>query len=107
MGALPTRKRLGAIDTIAKRLEEARKSTVDQFRSENSSAMVLVNSAIVKFDERTKAVEIWTKQNLNLKTSKVTMSLDDGARKRGAQAAQDINLNNGPSLSSGTRNLLR
>jgi hypothetical protein len=86
--------RVGCIDTISEKLHAARKQTFQDMRQNNATALVKVDQAIAKFQQKRVEVEDWTKKNLKL----VSHSYGGGARQdfnaraAGRRAANEINI---------------
>lgn len=101
--------RLGCVDTIERKLREQRDATISQMRTEASTSMALVrvNTAIEKFENRAKSVESWADDNMNLRKGAARpMRTDYGARHAGRSAAESITLGSARAgLGAGSRQL--
>ena len=92
--------RLGVIDTIKRKLKEQREMTHAEVRSDafakgGESAIVRVNQAIAKLEERTAEVVKWEKQNMNYGGRKQRWGAaysDHGARAAGRKAGDEIRI---------------
>jgi hypothetical protein len=109
--------RLGAVHEINRRLEEAAREARAAMKKEaddgdtmgTGTALVLVNNAIAKLDDRTAAVEDYGKRKLRLRSGSSSHSrYDAGARAAGKRAGASIDLSNGGrrGLGSGNRKSL-
>lgn len=106
--------RLGAVETIARKVYEQRKETIRQFRAEftspsnePSTALILANQAITKVAERRAAVSDWVKTNMNLRFQPASRSnYDSTAREAGRKAGESIAIGgNRSKLTSAARGL--
>jgi hypothetical protein len=105
--------RLGAVGAVSKRLREGRQKAVDGMRSEAATldgggiALVRVNHAISKLNERSLAVQQYAEKNLNLRArSSTRTTYDSDARRAGERAGGSIDLSNKARLGSGERKML-
>lgn len=97
--------RLGVVDTIGNRLREERKATeasvLEEARQQTAipsdRALVRVENAIVKLQERSVAVDRWVDQNLKLRRggSGGNARHDPSARDAGRKAGHEISLKRG------------
>ncbi len=90
--------RLGVVDTIADKIREQRhdfeKHARAAAKAENSTALVRVNQALAKIEERRVAVDDWVKSNLKLYSrSESASQYNPNARARGRQAGKSIIVN--------------
>jgi hypothetical protein len=103
--------RLGVVETIGEKLRAMKKDLLGEMREKanrsGGTALVLVNNAIAKHEERTKQVTLHVKQNMKLRAGRTSYSRYDGnARQKGRRDGRSINLNGGKGLGSGTRRKL-
>lgn len=90
--------RLGAVDTIGRRLKAAQAATVEAVKAEalqsgGESALVLVESSLAILKERRVAVDTWSKQNMRLRNYKFSQTnRDERAREAGRRAGESISL---------------
>lgn len=90
--------RHGVVDTLSEALDAARKSVeqnlLEEARATNSStALVRVETAIAKFENKTKEVDDWLEENLKLKSGRSTpMAYNNFARQQGQIAGKEIKL---------------
>lgn len=86
--------RLGCIDTLSKKMDEARKATMNEARAAvTGTALVRVDAALARFENRAATVQAWMDTRLNLrKGPSVKVRTDYGARQAGRDAAQSITL---------------
>lgn len=90
--------RLGVVDTIREKLAAQRKETQAAMQQEasaqpNTFALVLVNNAIAKIEQRAQSVDKWVEANLRLsKGSSSRYTPNSGARDAGRKAGQSISL---------------
>ena len=87
--------RLGVVDTIARKIHEQRaqfeRETRAAAKAENSTALVRVNQALVKIEERRASVEAWTKANIKLYSSGgSSATYNPSARQSGRDAGESI-----------------
>lgn len=87
---------LGVVDTLATRLRQGHQAAADQVRAEAASTMALVkvDQALIKIEQRRDEVQRWVKTNLNLRPSRrvdVKRHYAD-ARTLGRQAGEEIHL---------------
>jgi len=91
--------RLGVVDAISKKLEEAKKAAEEEMRAavaNDCTALVKVDSAIARLAEKAAAVAKWEKQNLKLKnTSGGYHRGDASARAAGQQAGSSLSFTGG------------
>lgn len=89
--------RLGALDTIEQRLNEALQESEEILKEECTKtgvALVHVSNAIEKFARKGEAVEKWMDMNMNLRKGATrTHTHHNGARQAGRRAAHQIDLN--------------
>lgn len=102
--------RLGCIDTISQKLSESRRKTVEEMRqtaTANGTALVRVDNAIAKFNDRANSVRSWMDENMNLRKGQSTrVRTDYGARQAGRSAAESITIGGARgALSSGQRQM--
>lgn len=100
--------RLGVVDAVKEKLTEGRKQTIESTRIQNTGntqAMVKVEKAIARFEEKSKAVDSWMKENLKLRSSGYSRSSGDAsARQQGRKAGHSINIGRAKgALGSGTK----
>jgi hypothetical protein len=110
--------KIGAVNTISNRLYQAQKEarrheqelaeSADRVRG-MSTALVRVNSAIAKIDERKAEVDTWVKKNLKLRTGRrKSFNIDGLAYGAGQNAGANVNLDGGgPALGAGARGALK
>ncbi|NDD31669.1 MAG: DUF2786 domain-containing protein [Proteobacteria bacterium] len=88
--------RLGVVDTIAEKLQEARRVVHAQAREEvrnNPLALMRVNTAIEKIAAKSVGVDLWMKAHMNLRSGRASSSSYDGAARAAGQAAgREINV---------------
>lgn len=106
--------RLGAVDVITERLEEAKQAARDERRAEagGGAALVRVDKAIARLDARLSEAEAWAKHNLRLrKGGRSRWRQDPEAYAAGGEAGKRIRLDRGgpglPSSGSGGGSLPR
>lgn len=100
--------RLGCVDTLNEKMVATRKQTLDSMRSTvTGTALVRVDNAIAKFNDRSSSVQSWMDGNMNLrKGPAVKVRTDYGARQAGRNAAQSITIGGARAgLGSGSRQL--
>ena len=92
--------RLGVVDTIKQKLEAQHAETVASVKAEATAtlgdatlALVRVNTAIARIEQRTAEVEDWVKTHLRLgRGSSSRSSYNPGARAAGRAAGQSISI---------------
>lgn len=85
--------KLGVVDAIAKKLDEAKREAEAAMRREvasNSTALIKVDNAIAKLEAKRQAVIEWEKKNLKLRSAGNTWTPDQEARARGQAAGENI-----------------
>lgn len=89
--------RLGAVDTIVRKLRESQEATKRAVVAEaaNPGAIVLVKDALARLEERSKSVDLWVEQNMRFGKARGHYGgqSDYGAREAGRKAGEEINLN--------------
>lgn len=88
--------RLGVVDAITTKLNEAEQRTREAMRQEvanNCTALVKVDNAIARIDAKAKAVELWQKQNLRLHKTYSRTTHDPSARHHGRVVGSTIQIN--------------
>lgn len=100
--------RLGCVDSIKNAIRNERASERESFKksaTNNSSALVLVNSAIAKMDAMPKMAMQFAHTKLNFgKAKPMSMRTDYGARMHGQHASKDIYPGSGKSKAIGGSN---
>lgn len=104
--------RLGVVDGIAEKLTAMKRDLLGEMREkanrQGGAALVRINTAIEKVEERRASVERWAQQNMNLGRARASYSRYDGsARERGRRDGKSINLGGGKGLGSGSRKQLK
>jgi hypothetical protein len=106
--------RLGAVSAVNRRLREAHQKAKDGMRTEAAAlggggvALVRVNTAIARLDERDTAVVRYAEQHLRLRSVRAKSSnYDADARRAGERAGASISLDNRNRLGGGARKALR
>src|SRR5574340_714047 len=100
--------RVGAVDTIVMRLRESQRATVHAVRQEaearNPGAIVKVDRALARIEQRTAAVDAWVYANMKLGKSRASFGGrgDYGAREAGRRAGHEIELNSKPAGALGS-----
>ncbi len=96
--------RLGAVETIIDRLQSANKEARSELKREandgdtlgNGTALVLVNTAIAKIEQRKADADDFCDEHLNLRTTSGSRSnYDHSGRSAGARAGAGINIGGG------------
>lgn len=98
--------RHGVVDTLRSVLEATRAKVAADMRAaaDGSLALVRVDNALIKLEDRTKAVELYAKVRLNLRVTSHSARGNRGARERGREAGREIKLGNARgALGSGQR----
>lgn len=89
--------RLGAVDTIVRKLRESQEATKRAVVAEaaNPGAIVLVKDALARLEERSKSVDLWVEQHMRFGKARGHYGgqSDYGAREAGRKAGEEINLN--------------
>lgn len=89
--------RIGVVETIASRLraqkEETRAAVKDEARAVNPNAIVRVEQAIARVEEKDRAVDVWLQKNLRLRTTRSTSRYNSSARDAGRRAGHEISFN--------------
>jgi hypothetical protein len=90
--------RLGVVDTIAKKVNSEREAFRQKIREEASrtggTALVRVNTALTRIDQKHAEAVSWTERNMNLRSSGRSSSrLDFNARAAGQRDGQSIAVN--------------
>jgi len=106
--------RLGAVNAVNRRLREAHQRAKDGMRTEAAAlggggvALVRVNTAIARLDERDTAVVRYAEQHLRLRSVRAKSSnYDADARRAGERAGASISLDNRSRLGGGAHKALR
>lgn len=105
--------RQGCVKAISEKLWAQRQATYKEVRSEakasgGGAALVKVENAITRFDEKKLETKRWTKKHLNLRSGGRSYSRHDhDAFSRGKRDGASINMGGGPALGSGTRGQLK
>lgn len=96
--------RLGCVDTIQAKFDAMRKETEDAMKREaqekdlaenlnTGMALIRINSAIVKLEQKAQAVEQWAEKNMRLRRGSASRSrYDRSAREHGRIAGQNIRI---------------
>ena len=85
--------RLGVVDTIVKKLQAQHVKFVATVRLETGTALVRVDRALAKIEQRGETVEAWVKGNLKLRGGeKRGAAGHSGARAAGRQAGESISI---------------
>ena len=104
--------RLGMVETISRKLEEAHKAAAEAFKAEtvatgNSQALVLVNNAIAKRDERLSAAIDYGKKVVGLRSGGGSRSnYNAEARSSGRGAGHRVSINASKGNLSGSQRQL-
>lgn len=102
--------RLGVIDTILRKLREQHRQWLDSTRAEatKANALVVVNKALVRIEQRRGQVDAWMKDNLSLSRGRAsTARCDYDARNAGRAAGEGVSVSRSrPGLSGGPRGLI-
>lgn len=104
--------KLGVVDAIRAKLHEQKAATERAVRAEavNPGALVRVNAAIAKVDQRRAAVEKWTEDNLKLrKVRNVSSGTNLTAREHGREEGRKVEVSSRAKggLTSGAKQLSR
>jgi len=90
--------RLGVVDAITLKLQAMRQQFAADAREQaagNSTALVLMNQALARVEQRGRTVETWTKTHLKLRAGRAWSARGDyGARAAGQRAGRSIAINN-------------
>lgn len=105
--------RLGIVDEIGDRLRKQREETLEKMKAEavgmstgqTGMALVRLDKALAKMEQRGEDVQSWMDKNLKLRTTYARARTDYGAREAGRQAGKSIQLGGGKGLISGARQL--
>ena len=108
--------RTGMVETIGRRLQAAQRQVFDEARAAavqtddtraTSTALVRVNTAIARVEQRKASVDTWAKSNMKLRTvSSSGGRYDPSARAMGREAGNRVDLGGGrQALSSGRKAL--
>lgn len=107
--------RIGVVDAIHEKLEAQAAQTAAELRTQavadavtNVNALVVVNAALAKLDQRGKDVEKYARQSLRLRAGRATQGgrYDASARDAGRQAGASISVGGSrASLGNGARRL--
>lgn len=103
--------RMGAVHTVRKRLREAQQKARQEARAKlkgkGTTALVKLDKALARVDERAKEVEAWMKKNMRLSSARSSASRRDwGAYAAGKRAGDSIDLGgSGSARRRGTRAL--
>ena len=100
--------RLGVVDTLGKAIAATREKVAKDMRAKaaNPHALVRVDNALAKLDERADAVDLFAKVHLNLRSTTRYARSDKGARQLGREAGKEIRLGGTRgALGSGTRQI--
>lgn len=87
--------RLGVVDAIAKKLDEAKRKAQEEMRrdaSSNSAALIKVDDAIARIEAKRQAVIEWERENLKLRSWHARWTPDQEARARGQAAGANISI---------------
>lgn len=103
--------RMGCVAAMADKLHEQRKAMFTDLREEattaaSGTALVKVNSAIAKFEEKKLATREWVKKNMKLRTTSTSYAHNNAAYTRGKKDGATINLSGGKALGGGERKRL-
>lgn len=84
----------GVVDAINFKLQEQWNKTKTEVQAEatNSMALVRVNNAISKLEQRLADIEKWTQANMNLRTGRSNYRTQADARQHGFTAGQSIRI---------------
>lgn len=94
------------LGTQQRELRNAMRTEVSTGMRDGGTAIVKVNAAITKFDDRAKETQAWVKKNLKLKMSYSSSKHDAGAYERGVKDGGKINLGGGKALGRGANKQL-
>lgn len=98
--------RLGVVETINRKLREARRAAVDASRAvATGAALVRVDNALARIAADAKAVEAWADEHLNLRKVASRSNYNANARDAGKRAGESINIGARPALGAGQRAL--
>jgi hypothetical protein len=85
--------RLGVVDTIAEKLKAQHTRFVETARLETGTALVRVDRALAKIEQRGSSVDAWLKANLKLRGGEKRGARgDQSARAAGRQAGKSISI---------------
>ena len=87
--------RWGAVSTIKARLWEAHKQAKDHLRGEyakNPHALMVVNNALTRIDNRGKRARAWIKENLRLRSSRTRSKFNPDAYNRGRHDGRIVDI---------------
>jgi hypothetical protein len=102
--------RLGCVTGIASTLGEQRRKLHKELRTEaatsGGNAIVKVNNAITKFEDRTRETNAWLKKHLKLKPRHSHSAHDSDAYERGVKDGGTINLGANKALGRGANKQL-
>lgn len=99
--------RLGCVEEIGRRLKDARESAKQEAVSDGH-ALVVVENAVVKLEQRSNEVQAWAQKKLRLGGGRRASSrYDGGARAQGRRDGARVNITSGSSaqLGGGPRRL--
>lgn len=86
--------RNGVVDTLKITIQSARDEAIKELKAANSTALVKVDKALAKFDERLASVNKWAENNLRLSSQNYYGRHDDKAREMGRKAGKEIRYSN-------------
>ena len=99
--------KLGAVDTIRDKLRRMRETLPTDYARQRGVAIVRVQSALAKIDERVELAHKLGKKQLNLRSMGSSSSrYNHSAREQGREDGSSINLSSGPGLGAGARKQL-
>lgn len=93
--------RLGVVETVAEKLQAQQAETHAQMRQQaeqeqanhNGMALMRLNMSIARIEQRAKDVDLWTAQNMKLRSGGASRTrFDQSAREHGRQAGQRIRI---------------
>lgn len=103
--------RLGVADGIGDALraqrEAFKKSVIAEARAMGGAAIVKVDAALARVEERAQSTREWMKKNMRLRSSGgSSWKGDSGARDAGRRDGRSVNLGTGPGIGAGARKAL-
>lgn len=101
--------RIGAVETITRRLRESAKATVEAVKAEalesgGERALIVVEQSALALQKRAEEVEQWTRANLRLRSGGSYRTTYNGsAREAGRRAGGEVRLNGARGAIAGSR----
>ena len=101
--------RHGMVDTIGKRVWDARREIIAKMREEyqsNSLALVRLDNALVKLQQNSQEVQQWVKDNRKFRNQTISAGRSGTARDMGREAGHRVSLNRPFPSGGGGRKLI-